>query len=97
MQGLQAASDAVSHTDDPSAFADYLLRLLEDDAYWRAQSRAAQDFVRTHFSVAAMSDALSQCLARAAGARGGEAQARPAPVELDRDTQCSNGPVRAHH
>jgi len=96
MQGLQAASDAVSYTDDPAAFADHLLRLLEDDAYWRAQSRAAQEFVRTHFSVAAMSDALAQCLAKAASARGGEADARPEPVGLGRGAQRSNGRARAH-
>ncbi len=53
-QGLETVGDWLAAEDEPQAFADALLRLLDDDAVWGEASRAAHDHARANFS----SDAL---------------------------------------
>ena len=58
VQGLAGLSDIIAVHDQPQAFADAVLRLLEDDAHWIRQSRAQTEFARQRFSAAAMRDSL---------------------------------------
>ena len=65
-QGLETVGDWLAAADEPQAFADALLRLLDDDAAWDAASRAAQDHARAHFSA----DALWRVVAEDIDPRG---------------------------
>ncbi|MNK26014.1 putative S-adenosylmethionine-dependent methyltransferase [compost metagenome] len=53
-QGLAAASAFIAVADDAQAFADHVLRLLEDDAHWLAMSGQAQAYARQTFSEQAL-------------------------------------------
>ena len=53
-QGLETVGDWLQAQDDPQAFADALLHLLDDDAAWNAASRASQQHARAHFSADAL-------------------------------------------
>ena len=53
-QGLETVDDWLQAQDDPQAFADALLHLLDDDAAWNAVSRASQQHARAHFSADAL-------------------------------------------
>lgn len=49
-QGLKGFDRIVPVTDTPQAFADAVLRLLEDDAAWLAQTEAQHEYVKARFS-----------------------------------------------
>lgn len=53
-QGLETVGDWLAAEDEPQAFADAMLRLLDDDAAWREASRAAHAHARAHFSCEAL-------------------------------------------
>ena len=53
-QGLETVGDWLQAQDDPQAFADALLHLLDDDTAWNAASRASQQHARAHFSADAL-------------------------------------------
>lgn len=53
VQGLAAARDALSVSDDPREFATLVCRYLDDDAAWRESSARGQAFVREHYTAAA--------------------------------------------
>jgi glycosyltransferase involved in cell wall biosynthesis len=53
-QGLETVGDWLVAADEPQAFADALLRLLDADAGWMEASRAAQDHAREHYSADAL-------------------------------------------
>jgi glycosyltransferase involved in cell wall biosynthesis len=49
-QGLQAALEFLKVSDQPHAYADYVLELLEDNALWESCATQSQNFVNKHFS-----------------------------------------------
>jgi len=71
-QGLPGLAEVAGVHDDPDEFAKACVRLLQDDAAWRRQSASQADYVRNHFSVAALRRSLSDAIAaaEAAGPRG---------------------------
>jgi glycosyltransferase involved in cell wall biosynthesis len=50
LQGLSGASEFIYATDDAATFAQYILKLLEDDTDWLARSALAQAFILQNFS-----------------------------------------------
>lgn len=65
VQGLARANDFLPSSDDPDAFADFVLRLLQDDTEWRRISAAAQAFVRINFTEEAQWQAFAQVIGEA--------------------------------
>jgi GT2 family glycosyltransferase len=61
-QGLAEASGFLSSCDEPGAFADEVVKLLQDDSAWRARSVAGQEFTRRRFSLEALTSVLTQLL-----------------------------------
>lgn len=53
VQGLAAARDSLAVADEPEAFAELILRFLQDDDLWMACSRGEQAFVKTNYTEAA--------------------------------------------
>ena len=53
-QGLEEVGDWLQAADDSQAFAEALLRLLDDDAAWGEASHAAQQHAREHYSADAL-------------------------------------------
>lgn len=62
-QGLPSLSQVAAVEDDPAAFAQAVIALLQDDAAWRRTSRAQIAFARRHFSRQAMADTLLRAMA----------------------------------
>jgi O-antigen biosynthesis protein len=48
-QGLDIRA-SIPITDDPLAFANYVVKLLKEDSYWRQVSTAGVNFAREHYS-----------------------------------------------
>ena len=67
VQGLAGAPCIAA--EDPRLLADAALRLLEDDAAWRAQAAAQRAFVEERLSPSAVRDALEEGFRRARAAR----------------------------
>ena len=65
-QGLETVGDWLAAEDAPQAFADAVLRLLEDDAAWLAAAHAAQRHARENYSA----DALWRVLGEDVDPRG---------------------------
>jgi O-antigen biosynthesis protein len=61
-QGLAEASSFLSSCDDPEPFAEAVVKLLQDDAAWRARSKAGQEFTKRRFSPEALVSVLTQVL-----------------------------------
>ncbi|WP_431635811.1 glycosyltransferase [Dyella sp. KULCS107] len=62
IQGLAQASTFLPSSDDPAAFAELVLHLLQDDDEWRRVSAEAQAFVRTRFTETAQWAAFEQAI-----------------------------------
>jgi glycosyltransferase involved in cell wall biosynthesis len=58
IQGFEGAC-GIQATDTPTAFADRVLQLLEDDQEWKACASAEVAYAQTHFSEQAMYDAIA--------------------------------------
>ncbi len=65
LAGLAAVADVLA---GPAAFADAVVRLLTDDALWRARCAAQIGHARRHFTPAALQAALCDALGIAGGA-----------------------------
>ena len=61
-QGFESIRDIVPTADEPLAFAQHVVNLLEDDVSWKTISKALQDYARCHFSADAMRCILEQHL-----------------------------------
>jgi GT2 family glycosyltransferase/ubiquinone/menaquinone biosynthesis C-methylase UbiE len=61
-QGLARAGAFLPSTDDPAAFAELVLGLLQDDAQWRRISAEAQAFVRANFTEEAQWEVFAQAI-----------------------------------
>lgn len=73
-QGIDFADgEGVFRRDSPTEFAEAIIGLLTNDDLWRRTGRAGWQFVRTHHTRAAMSDALRLGIEMAV-ARHGERQ-----------------------
>ena len=58
-QGLAETAGFLAAIDDPSSFANHVLRLLDDADEWRRVSAAEQDFVRANFTESAQWQAFA--------------------------------------
>jgi GT2 family glycosyltransferase/glycosyltransferase involved in cell wall biosynthesis len=65
VQGLQTCAPALDVTDDPSTFANAVLRLLADDAVWDARATAEIEAVNRAFSAATQREDLDRAFAAA--------------------------------
>jgi len=63
VQGLAGARDSLPVADEADAFADLVLRYLQDDHLWLECSRAEQAFVKAHYTEAAQWAAFAPELA----------------------------------
>jgi GT2 family glycosyltransferase/SAM-dependent methyltransferase len=57
-QGLAGVDSVAAVADEPAALAAAVLALMDDDARWTRQSRAAAAYCRSHFSREALGQAL---------------------------------------
>ena len=67
VQGLDEARGWLGVADDPDAFAQWVLRYLDDDVLWRESSRSGQAFVRGHYTEAAQWSVFADELGQMAG------------------------------
>lgn len=62
MQGLDDAEPFMPFSDAPAAFADHVVRLLEDDRRWRSTSERQLVFAKANFSTAALRAVLAEAI-----------------------------------
>ncbi|MEA9563691.1 MULTISPECIES: glycosyltransferase [unclassified Xanthomonas] len=67
MQGLSDAESFVYATNEASSYAEYILKLLEDNEDWLIRSKAAQSFILQNFSSETVFRALSNELPPVSG------------------------------
>jgi len=58
VQGMTELEVKLPVHSDPAPFAEAVLTLLTDDASWHKQRRIQSEYVRRHFSLAALRDFL---------------------------------------
>lgn len=61
-EGMPGVGQAMRVCDEPEALAMAVVELLKDDALWQAYSAMAQEFAKTHFSMAALRTATEEAL-----------------------------------
>jgi GT2 family glycosyltransferase len=59
VQGLHGTGDFLPPCDEPQAFADQVLELLDNDSLWLSRSASGQAYVAEHFSVQALMRVLA--------------------------------------
>ena len=59
VQGLHGTSDFLPPCDQPQAFAEQVLALLDNDTLWCSRSASGQAYVAEHFSVQALARVLA--------------------------------------
>jgi len=62
-QGFEGLEKIIDVRDDPEAFAEAVIRLLENDTLWVAQSAAQAQYVTRRFSASNMRDGLEAAFA----------------------------------
>ncbi len=58
MQGFDKMKDVILYSDEPIEFANYVMRLIDDDELWKKISLEEISYVRKHFSVNALKKVL---------------------------------------
>jgi len=72
-QGLPGVEEVCGVADEPGAFAEAVLHLLDDDAAWMEQATAQRDFVGEKFSADAIHRELEAAFAAASATPSGAA------------------------
>ena len=62
-QGLPGLEDIVPISDDPEAFAQHVISLLNDDVRWSHAAEAGSAYVAKHFSMDAICNVFDQDMA----------------------------------
>jgi hypothetical protein len=62
--------------DSPESFAERLVKLCTDDVEWRATALAGQEYVRKHFSLAAVTAALAKDIPELGGSSNARSMRR---------------------